>query len=100
MKGIEEARIERALFHTNSKDGSHSHSWDDEDHAFDYQLDQWSVEKLSRNVDEEITREFKIYPEEWRKSISRIRAKYQKPCFLQNMGVWLYMKKIRKKYLS
>ena len=31
------------------------------------------------------------------KSTSRIRAKYQKPCFLQNMVVWLYMMKIRKK---
>ena len=42
---IEEARIGSTLSHTDSKDGSHSHSWNDEDHAFDYHLDQWGVEK-------------------------------------------------------
>ena len=35
---IEETRIGRNLSPTDSKDGSHSHSWNDEDHAFDYQL--------------------------------------------------------------
>ena len=43
---IEEARIGRTLSHTDSKNGSHSHSWNDEDHAFDYQLYQWGVGKL------------------------------------------------------
>ena len=33
---IEESRIGRTLSHTYSKDGSHSSSWNDEDHAFDY----------------------------------------------------------------
>ena len=36
---IEEARIVGTLSHIDSKYGSHSHSWNDEDHAFDYQLD-------------------------------------------------------------
>ena len=31
---IGEERIVRALSHTDSKDGSHSHSWNDEDQAF------------------------------------------------------------------
>ena len=48
--------IGRTLSHTDSKDGSHSHSWNDEDHAFDYQLDQWDVDKLFPNEDEAITR--------------------------------------------
>ena len=38
---IEEARIGSTISHTDSKDASHSHSWNDEDHAFDYQLYQW-----------------------------------------------------------
>ena len=42
---IEEASIVRNLSHTDSKDVSHSNSWNDEDHDFDYQLDQWGVEK-------------------------------------------------------
>ena len=40
---IEEAIIGRTLSNTYSKDGSHSHSWNDEDHDFDYKLDQWGV---------------------------------------------------------
>ena len=53
---IEEARIGRSLSYTNSKDGSHSHTWNDEDHGFKYQLDQWGVEKLFQNSDEAIIR--------------------------------------------
>ena len=62
---IEEARIRRALSHTDSKDGSHSHSWNDEDHAFDYQLDQWGFENLFQNSDEVIIRNLKVYIENW-----------------------------------
>ena len=61
---IEEIRSGRTLSHTDSKDGSHSHTCNDEDHAFDYQLDQWGVEKLFHNQDEAITRELKMYIEE------------------------------------
>ena len=60
---IEEARIVWNLSHTDSKDGSHSYSWNDEDHAFDYQLDQWGVEMLCQNSDEVIIRELKLYDE-------------------------------------
>ena len=60
---IEEARIGRSLSHTDTNNGSHSHTWNDENQAFDYQLDQWGVEKLFPNEDEAITRELKIYIE-------------------------------------
>ena len=80
---IEEERIGRNLSHTESNYGSHSHTWNDVDHAFYYQLDQWGVEKLFPTTDEAITREIKMYIEEWGKSISRIRSKYQKPCILK-----------------
>ena len=60
---IEEARIGRALSHKDTEYGSHSHTWNDENQAFDYQLDQWGVEKLFPNEDEAITRELKIYIE-------------------------------------
>ena len=46
---IEEASIGSTLSHTYSKDASHSHSWKYEDHEFDYQLDQWGVDKLFQN---------------------------------------------------
>ena len=53
------------LFLTNSKNGLHSHFWNDDDHAFDHQLDQWGVEKLFQNPDEAIIRELKFYIEYW-----------------------------------
>ena len=62
---IEEARILRTISHTDSKDGSHSHNWNDEYHALDYQFYQWGVDKLFQNTDEAINREFKMYIEEW-----------------------------------
>ena len=62
---IEEAKIGRTLSNTDTNNGSHSHTWNDEDQAFDYQLYQWGVEKLFPNEDEALTRELKIYIEEW-----------------------------------
>ena len=64
---FEEARIRKTLYHTYIKDGSHSDSCNDEDHAFDYQLDQWGVEKLFLNSNEAITRYLKLYIEYWDK---------------------------------
>ena len=65
---IEEERIGRTLSHTDSNDGSHNHTWNDEYQAFEYQSDQWGVEKLFLNAYEAITRELKMYIEEWEKS--------------------------------
>ena len=62
---IEEARIGRTLSHTDSKDGSYNHYWNDEYHAFDYQLYQWGVEKLFQNSDEAIIIELKFYIKDW-----------------------------------
>ena len=55
----------KTLTNMDSKDGSHSHSWNYEDHAFRYQLYQWGVEKLLQNSDEVIIREKKLYVEDW-----------------------------------
>ena len=37
---IEEARIGSSISHTDTNNVSHSHTWNDEDQAFDYKLDQ------------------------------------------------------------
>ena len=58
---IEEARIGRSLSDKDTNNSSHSHTWNDDDQAFDYQLDQWGVEKLLQNSDEAIIRELKFY---------------------------------------
>ena len=47
---IEEASIGRTLYHKDNNNGSHSHTWNDKDQAFDYQLYQWGVEKLFQNL--------------------------------------------------
>ena len=64
---IEETRIGRTLSHPYSNDGSHSHYWNEKDQAFEYQLGLWGLEKLFPNADEAITRELKLYIEEWGK---------------------------------
>ena len=83
---VEEARIGRTLSHTDSKNGSHSHSWNDEDQDFDYQLYQWGVEELFQNADVEITRELKLYIEEWEKSNIKNKSQVSKATFLAKYG--------------
>ena len=61
---IEEAIIGRNISNTDSKDVSHSHSCNNEDHYFDYQLDQWGIEKLFQSSDEVIIRELKLFVED------------------------------------
>ena len=46
---IEEARIGRTPAHKDTNNSSHSQTSNDEDQAFDYQLDQGGVDKLSLN---------------------------------------------------
>ena len=58
---IEESRIGRNLSHTDSNNGSQSHTWNNENPSLDYQLDQWGVDKLFPDSDESITRELKSY---------------------------------------
>ena len=62
---IEKEIIGRTLSHTDSKYGSDSNYWNDKYHAFGYQLYQWGVDKLFQNSDEAITRELKLYIEDW-----------------------------------
>ena len=57
-------RIIRTLSHTYIKDSSHIHSWNDEDHAFDYQLDHWGVDRLFQNSYEVIIKRLQLYIED------------------------------------
>ena len=63
----EETRMGRTISNTDSKYGSHSQFCNQEDHAFEYQLDQWGVERILQNSDEVIIRELKLYIEDWEK---------------------------------
>ena len=53
---IEEARIGSSVSDTDTNNGSHSHTWNDDYQDFDYQLDQWGVDKLFPNIGEETNR--------------------------------------------
>ena len=77
---IEKAIIGRTLSNTNSNDSSHIHSWDDEDHYFDYQLYKWDVEKFIQTSDELIIRQVKVFVEDWEKLVSRTKSNYRVLC--------------------
>ena len=62
---IEEARIGKSLSNTDSNDNSHSHSCNDKDHTFDYQLYKRGAEKLFQTSYEVVTKELKKYIEDW-----------------------------------
>ena len=97
---IEEARIGRTLSHTDTNNGSHSHTWNDEDQAFIYQLDQWSFEKLFPNEDEAITRELKMYIEEWEKTHIKNKNQVSKTVFLPKYGsLALYDEDMGKRFI-
>ena len=97
---IEEERSGRTLSPTDSKYGSHSHSWNDEDHSFDYQLYQWVVEKLFRNSDEAITIELKFYIEEWGKLNIKNKIQVSKYIFLAKYGsLTLYDEDLKKIFI-
>ena len=97
---IEEARIGRNLSQIDIKDGSHSHSWNDGDHAFDYQLDQWGVEKLFQNSDEAIIRELKLYIGYWGKLNIKNKSQLSKAIFLTKYGsLSLYYEDLKKIFI-
>ena len=96
---IEEARIGRTLSHTDTNNGSHSHTWNDEDQAFDYQLYQWCLEELFPNTDEAITRELKMYIGEWKKNNIKNKRQVSKTTFLAKYGsLALYDEDLEKMY--
>ena len=83
---IEEARIGRSVSDTYTNNSSHSHTWNDDDQALNYQLDQWGVEKLFHNQDEAITRELKMYIEEWEYKHIKNKSQVSKTMFLEKYG--------------
>ena len=88
------------LSHTDSKYGSHRHSWNDEYHTFNYQLDQWGVEKLFHNSDEVIIRELKFYIEDREKL--NINNKTQLSCTMsltKYSSLVLYYEYLEKRFI-
>ena len=97
---IESSGIGRTLSQTDSKDGSQSNYWNDEDGASDYQLYQKGVDKLFQNSDKVIIRELKLYIEDREKL--NINNKIQLSCniFLSKQGILdLYDKDLDKIFI-
>ena len=69
------------------KNGSHSHTWNYEDQAFEYQVDQLGVENLFPNENEAITRELIMYIEEWEKTHIKNKSQVSKYMFLAKYGI-------------
>ena len=97
---IEEAIIGRSISDTDTNTGSHSHSCNDDDQEFDYQLYQWGVEKSFHNQDEAITRELKMYIEEWGKMHIKNKSQVSKTTFLAKYGSLDPYDEAMEKYLS
>ena len=95
-----EKRIGSNPSHKDTNSGSHSHTWNDVDQAFDYQLDQWGVDKLFLNEYEAITRELKMYIEEWEKTHTKNKSQVSKATFLAKYGsLALYDEDMEKRYI-
>ena len=83
---IEEATIGRTLSNIDSKEISHINSWNDYDHALNYQLDQWGVDKLFQNSDKVIIRELNLYIEDRKKLNIMNNSQLSSTTFLAKYG--------------
>ena len=82
---IESARIEQYQSDKQIYDNFSSHTWNEEDNAFDNQLNKWGVDRVFSEHSEPIKRELRAYIEDWGKlsmkkddqrSLTRFLAKY------------------------
>ena len=64
---IESARIEQYQSDKQLYENFSSHTWNEEDDAFDCQLDKWGVERVFSENSEPVKRELISYIEDWEK---------------------------------
>ena len=97
---IEETSIGRTISQIDSKYGSHSHSWKDQEHAFDYQLYQWGVYKLFQNSDEALIRELKLYIEDKEKFNIKNKSQLSYTMFLAKYDILdIYDEDLEKRFI-
>ena len=61
---IESARIEQYQSDKQIYENCSSHTWNEEDDAFDHQLDKWGVERVFSEHSEPVKRELRAYIED------------------------------------
>ena len=62
---IESTRIKQYHSDKNLNYYCSSHTWNEEDDAFDQQLEKWGVEKVISDQPEPVTRELRAYINDW-----------------------------------
>ena len=62
---IESARIEKYQADKQLYDNISIHIWNEEDDAFDHQLDEWGVDRVFSEHPEPVKRELRAYIEDW-----------------------------------
>ena len=62
---IESAIIEQYLSDKQLYDNFSSHTWNEEDYAFDHQLEKFGVEKVFSEHSEPVKRELRAYIDDW-----------------------------------
>ena len=83
---IESARIEKYQADKKLYDNISIHSWNEQDDAFDQQLDKWGLDRVFSEHSEPVKRELRAYIEDWgempmNKDYQRYRTR-----FLANYG--------------
>ena len=96
---IESARIE--LYHSDKQfnDNCSSHTWNEEDDAFDHQLEKWGMEKVFSEHSEPVKRDLRAYIEDWEKLSMKKDDQRSRTRFLAKYGgLYLYDIDMEKRY--
>ena len=83
---IESARIVKYQADKQLYDNISSHTWNEEDDAFDHQLDKWCVDRVFSEHSEPVKRELRSYIEDWGKLSMKKDDQRYRTCFLAKCG--------------
>ena len=67
--GIESARIEQYQSDKQLYDNTSSHTWNEEDDAFDHQLDKWGADRVFSEHSEPVKIGMRAYIEDWETAV-------------------------------
>ena len=88
---IESARIEQYQSDKQLYDNCSSHTWNEEDYAFDHKLDKWGVDRLFSEHPEPVKRELRAYIEDWEKlSMKKDYQRYRTRLLSKYVGLSIY----------
>ena len=83
---IESARIEQNQADKQLYDNISSHSWNEENEAFDHQLDVWGVDRIFSDSPASVKRDLRAYIEDWEKLYMKKDDQRNRTRFLAKYG--------------